>query len=150
MIGPHFLKLNEGWNAEPNAPAPIVTIVGSRLILRFFLNPFRYSEFAEEDVGIVRLEGCARYRLGPTNDEGWSLGQCRYSRIAPAWGEFYELIGDDPLLDQPQDWLPIGPTSGALRHFLFYFRDETFECLSVAWKIDPDPLNKLRPPGVTG
>jgi hypothetical protein len=29
--------------------------------------------------------------LGRTNDEGWYLGQCRFSKVAPTWGEFYHV-----------------------------------------------------------
>lgn len=72
--------------------------------------------------------------MGDTNDEGWYRGQCRYSRIAPAWGEFYEIEGPDPLRDVPSDWHMLSPIVERTRHFLFYFRDETFECLAADWR----------------
>lgn len=72
------------------------------------------------------------WRLGPANDEGWDMGQCRYSKIAPRWGEFYELLGDDDLQPQPSDWIML-PGVGN-RHFLFYLRDHTFECMAGEWK----------------
>ena len=66
------------------------------------------------------------------------MGQCRYSRLAPAWGEFYELSGQDELRLAPNDWqVPAEPGVGDC-HFLFYFRDETFECLAADWRFQRD------------
>jgi hypothetical protein len=161
---PAFKQLNHGWNAEPNAPAPIIRVDGSDLVLQFYLNPFGFKQFEEEDVGFLRFHDCLRYRLGPTNDEGWYRGQCRYGRSAPKWGEFYELTGYDPQLDQPTDWVTINgcreplvsrllrrlasvfgvPPADSARHFLFYLRDDTFECIASGWSFDPDPSNALR------
>lgn len=142
-IMPTFKRLNLAWNAEPNGPEPIVRRDGSDVVLQFSLNAHRFEQFEEEDVGILRFHGCARYRLGPTNDEGWYLGQCRYSGSAPAWGEFYELVGEDPLRDRPTDWVMIDPASTSSRHFLFYLRDNTFECIAADWSFDPTPANAL-------
>lgn len=140
---PAFKQLNHGWNAEPNAPAPVTRLDGSDLVLQFYLNPFKFEQFEEGDVGFLRFHDCLRYRLGSTNDEGWYRGQCRYSRSAPAWGEFYELTGDDPQLDQPTDWVTTNGHPDPARHFLFYLRDETFECIASDWSFDPDPSNAL-------
>ncbi|MDN5001970.1 hypothetical protein ACFQZO_13840 [Bradyrhizobium sp. GCM10027634] len=138
-----FRKLNEGWNAEPNAPWPHVAISGHDVLLSFLLNPFQFTSFAEEDQGILRFSNCVRYRLGATNDEGWSRGQCRYSKLAPRWGEFYEIAGCDPHMMDPIDWELVGGTSTSSRHFLFYFRDETFECMAADWTFEPVLENAL-------
>ncbi|RXH14775.1 hypothetical protein [Bradyrhizobium guangzhouense] len=138
-----FRRLNEGWNAEPNSPGPCVAISGHDVLLRFLLNSFAFKYFSEEDQGVLRFENCVRYRLGATNDEGWYRGQCRYSKLAPKWGEFYEISGPDPNLMVPIDWKIAGGASTSSRHFLFYFRDETFECLADAWNFEPVPENAL-------
>ena len=140
---PSFEQLNHGWNAEPNAPAPIIMIAGEDLLLQFFLNPFQFKQFEEEDVGVLRFHRCLRYRLGSTNDEGWYRGQCRYGRSAPAWGEFYELTGEDPYFNQPTDWVTIRQSQDTPRHFLFYLRDETFECIASDWSFDLQASNAL-------
>jgi hypothetical protein len=128
-----FRQLNEGWNAEPNAPSPQVRVEGGDVIVTFLLNPFQFPQFGVEDMGVLRFLSCQRYRLGFTNDEGWYRGQCRFSGVAPRWGEFYEVSGDLRLQECPDDWVTVGPPRGALRHFLFYFRDETFECDAADW-----------------
>lgn len=140
-----FTRLNSGWNAEPNAPEPYITRDGSTLLLGFYLNAFQYPQLNEEDKGILRFHGCSRYRLGATNDEGWYLGQCRFSRVAPAWGEFYELTGDLLLDRAPNDWVVLSEPTGGTRHFLFYLRDNTFECNAEAWSFSVLQGSTLNP-----
>ena len=138
-----FKKLNEGWNAEPNVPVPSVEVQGEDVLLKFFVNPWQFSEFNEDEIGILRFVQCERYRLGFTNDEGWYLGQCRFSKLAPEWGEFYLIQGDAALLDAPKDWQHVLPQNGAGRHFLFYFRSDTFECVADHCIIEPSVDNSL-------
>ncbi|MEO6840868.1 MAG: hypothetical protein ABI192_08885 [Bradyrhizobium sp.] len=140
---PGFIKLNEGWNAEPNAPHPAVKVSAADVLLEFSLNPFRFPEFDVDDRGTLRFSACSRYRLGGTNDEGWYRDQCRYSKNAPAWGEFYEISGADARLNEPKDWQMINEDSNSSRHFLFYLRDETFECIAADWRFEPQPTNAL-------
>ena len=138
-----FIPQNRGWNAEPNAPHPHIHRVGNDILLHFFLNFMMFRTFQEAERGILRFKACRRYRLGSTNDEGWYLGQCRYSKQAPKWGEFYELIGRDLDRDSPSDWIPLrlGDLTG--RHFLFYFRDKTFECFADDWSLEGAQENAL-------
>lgn len=129
MPGPSFAKLNLDWNAEPNAPDPRVSVDGNTAHLRFCLNHMAYAA-TEGEEGHLAFPDCHMWRLGSTNDEGWHRGQCRYSAYAPAWGEFYELTGPDTL-SGPQDWHELA--ADGRRHFLFYFRDQTFECFAADW-----------------
>jgi hypothetical protein len=130
-----FKRLNDGWNAEPNAPDPKVSIRLSQVQLSFLLNCFTY-EADKNETGCLTFNDCSTWRLCPTNDEGWYAGQCRYGKSAPAWGEFYELVGQDDLRMTPVDWqIPASPDSGK-RHFLFYLRDETFECIASEWNFE--------------
>lgn len=142
MTPPSFQQLNLSWNADPNAPEPVVEIAGQDIFLRFSLNTFKYPEFTKDDVGVLRFKACSRYRLGETNDEGWYREQCRYSKAAPAWGEFYEIIGLDEFDNQPNDWANVANVPPG-RHFLFYFRDNTFECFAADWLIEPIAANAL-------
>jgi hypothetical protein len=74
-VNTRFVKLNDGWNAEPNAPAPAVARSGNDVVLEFRLNPFQFKQFSKGDRGCLVFRNCWRYRLGGTNDEGWYLGQ---------------------------------------------------------------------------
>lgn len=140
-----FRQLNEGWNAEPNAPDPRVAIEGGDVVVTFFLNPFQFPQFSAEDKGRLRFVSCLRYRLGATNDEGWFRGQCRFTGLAPRWGEFYEVEGDLRLAECPDEWVEVDRAAERSRHFLFYFRDETFECDALDWRFDILKAEPLRP-----
>ena len=128
-----FTKLNIGWNAEPNAPSPQAQVWEHDVVLSFLLNPFQFPQFKQEDVGQLRFRRCSRYRIGSVNDEGWFRGQCRFSKLAPEWGEFYEVSGDLRLSQCPNNWIEVGPAVADQKHFLFYFRDEEFECDAASW-----------------
>jgi hypothetical protein len=128
-----FKKLTVDWNAEPNAPTPQITLWDRDVVLSFYLNSFAFPQFKEGDVGQLRFRNCWRYRFGPTNDEGWRRGQCRFSKIAPGWGEFYEVSGDLLLELCPPDWKEVSWKEDTQKHCLFYFRDGQFECDAESW-----------------
>src|SRR4051812_20671681 len=64
---PEFLRLNTGWNAEPNAPSPEVAVDGNSVELQFFLSLGLYRG-QERRRGIITFGDCSRWRLGLTND----------------------------------------------------------------------------------
>jgi len=130
-----FTQLNHGWNAEPNAPHIDVRVDGTTLTLAFLANPFEFPEFVNGQIIRLRFNSVWRYAIGDVNDEGWYRGQCRFSKLAPRWGEYYEVTGDLRFDHFDAEWLIVSesPTQ-ELRHFRFYFRDETFECDAVSWE----------------
>jgi hypothetical protein len=135
-----FIKLNDNWSAEPNSPAPAISHSGNDVTLEFRLNSFKFKQFSEGDRGRLVFRNCWRYRLGGANDEGWYRGQCRFSEVAPAWGEFYQVQGDLKLDSSPDPWLVLSPEPQVpVKHFLFYLRDGTFECDAET----VEPLNVL-------
>lgn len=139
-----FFRLNNGWNAEPNAPDESARVDGQDVLLRFDINTFQFGEFNESEKGVLRFVNCSRFRLGGTNDEGWYRGKCRFSRLAPAWGEFYAVIGDPNSTEGPSDWIVVQHSAGGNRtHFLFYFRDRSFECVAEKCVIEPTQKNAL-------
>jgi hypothetical protein len=138
MSKPSFKQLNDGWNAEPNAPSEEVVVTGTTVRLIFFLNHMMYDA-EEEEEGRIIFDHCSMWRLGSTNDHGWYAGQCRYSKDAPAWGEFYELLGKDDRRLEPTDWHKLATSAPDERHFLFYLRDNTFECFATEWRFERGP-----------
>jgi hypothetical protein len=114
------------------------------------MNSLQFPDFSIQDVGRLRFHSSSRYRLGSSNDEGWYRGQCRFSKIAPSWGEFYEVSGDLRLAECPSGWIEVGATCSSLRHFLFYFRDKTFECDASDWSLEVwRPITALDPTAVS-
>lgn len=131
-----FTQLNHGWNAEPNAPEVSVSWDGVDLVLRFLMNPFQFPEYSEDEIGKVTFLECSRYRLGTLNDEGWHRGQGRFADVNHRWGEFYEVTGNLRLDRLPDDWEVRIHEPADRRHFLFYFRDEDFECDARDWRFE--------------
>jgi hypothetical protein len=135
MMASHFTQLNHGWNAEPNAPHINVRVEGTTVILSFLANPYQFPGFVNGQIIRLRFKDVWRYAIGDINDEGWYRGQCRFSKLAPSWGEFYEVSGDLRLDQFDVEWHVISESPAhRLRHFLFYFRDESFECDAVTWE----------------
>jgi hypothetical protein len=110
-----------------------------RLRLTFFLRPD--ENIRDYDRGELFFPNCWGYRLGPTSDEGWERGQCQFRCLATQWGDFYEVKGD-LLENRIDDWIVIGPRSSESgRHFLFYFKDDTFECDAREWSFRVLPIS---------
>jgi len=130
-----FLRRNDGWNADPVGPELQIERDGDDLLVSFDVNAYQFEPFREGDRASIRFRRCWRHRVGPTNDEGWYRGQCRFSRLAPQWGEFYEVGGDLKLGQAPAGWVVAGDEVAGSRHFLFYLKDETFECDAVSFEL---------------
>ncbi len=138
-----FLKQNTNWGACPNVPLPEAWPDGTDILLKFHVSYFRRRIFEWEDCGLIRFHNCTRFRFTPLNDEGWYRGQCRFSEIAPEWGEFYGVIGDFKEDEVDREWTPVSDKCRRQRNFLFYFRDETFECSAESWSFDGTEDNAL-------
>ena len=124
--------MNDTWNAEPNMPNPCIEIIGADIKLSFLLNAFQYTQFSEGDIGIIRFHKCFQYRMGMPNDEGFHIyGQSRYKKYAVEWGHFYLVKDSDWEVNFPEAKIINSYISiENLRHYLFYFRDETFEVVA--------------------
>jgi hypothetical protein len=142
-----FVHLNDGWNADANAPGPHASPDGEDIVLTFLLDGYRFDAFEAEEQGALRFHACSRYRFTPVNDHGWFAGQCRFSDCAPEWGEFYEVVGDFREDWDGPDWTTVAETRPGQRNFLFYFRDNTFECSARDWSFDGADGNALLQPG---
>jgi len=130
-----FAKMNFGWNADPNAPMPVAVADGNEVWLRFLPdNNFNPPELAERHL-YLRFLGCQRYRFTKINDHGWFLGQCRFSKIAPEWGDFYEVTGNFREAEDNTPWTTLSEPQPYARNYLFYFRDSTFECVTEACQL---------------
>ncbi len=128
-----FKQLNTDWNAQPNFSSTRITVNDHEVVLAFYMNAFQFPEFREDDIGYLRFSNAWRYRVGTVSDEIFFRGGCRFSKLAPAWGEFYEVSGDLLLKKCPNDWVVVGKPSAAQKHYLFYFRDEEFEIDAESW-----------------
>lgn len=127
-----YIKLNTNWNAEPNAPDPQLERGEDFVEIRFELNQFTFDYIEEGDIGIIEFAEVYKIDFGTMNDEGYFRGQHRFSNNNLPWGEFYELLDSN--------WETTFPTEAKilnkdidkseLRHFIFFLRDNTIECLA--------------------
>lgn len=133
-----FVKLNEEWDAEPNAPDVEVKFNEDLAELRFILKTWQHQADSKK-LAIIRFVGCSRWNWDATNDHAWFSGEGRYARQAPKWGEFYEVLGEEPFGGQI-DWEVRSADPANARHFLFYFRDETLEFIAFDWSMRIETL----------
>ena len=131
---PTFAHLNEDWNAHPNDVGLKIEQNGQRLLAHMRPNPYAYREYENIPSITVRFSGCERYRVTPVNDHGWYGGQCRFSGLAPSWGEFYEISGDTRDDMDPTPWVKM--EGSGTRHFHFYLRDEVLEVKAQDWSLE--------------
>ena len=131
-----FEQLNIDWNAEPNAPEVTVSVLGKNVEVRFFLNNLQCENFDEQNIARLVFHDCLQYRYGSPNDEGFYIfNQSRFKNLGVKWGEFY--------LVHNSDWEKVFPdrvhvsdqSLDGLKHFLFYFKDGTFECIAKDYEL---------------
>lgn len=134
---PVFHHLNTGWNADPNAPDPRIELEDRDLLVTFAPNRYQFRRYEGLEEITLQFRDCSRYRITPINDHGWYGRQCRFSSLAPAWGEFYEITGYTRDALEPTPWAEAAGKGD--RHFHFYFRDETLEVKAGDWNVSPMP-----------
>ena len=131
-----FEQLNIDWNADPNVPEVSITVSGNDVEVSFFLNAFQSGSCSENDKAKLVFHDCLQYRYGSPNDEGfYTYNQSRFKNLGVKWGEFY--------LVHNSDWEKVFPDCvhvseqalDGLKHFLFYFKDGTFECISKEYEL---------------
>lgn len=133
-----FIQLNYNWNADPNEDRLSIDQYGSNLLLSFLLNTFQYKQFEDGSYGHLLFINVSKYRLGNPNDEGFYRGQFRYNSSQVKWGEFYEVIYSDGF-DASGDIIILPNTDKVVqRHFIFFFKDYTFECYADEYKVRVD------------
>lgn len=131
-----FEQLNIGWNADPNAPEPDITVHGTDVMLEFYLNAFAYEGFSEGDKAKITFHDCYLYRDGSPNDEGFYLyNQSRYKKYGIEWGEFY-LVHHSDWRENFPDPIRVGTFHDHLQHYLFYFREQTVECIASSFRME--------------
>jgi len=129
--------LTKDWNADPNAPEVNLLVEGNSVILNFFVNYFMYKKFKEGDKAKVTFINCLKYSFNSMNGEGYYMGQYRYKNTDLPWGVFYKL---------DSKWATVFPTqciilsqkrdNAALNHYIFFFKDNTFECVAENYHLE--------------
>jgi len=129
------IQITKNWNADPVSPEIELKVDGIDLIMDIYLNHFQFDKYQEGDKVKIRFKNCAEYSLNTCNDEGFYYGQYRIKPTELEWGEFYEIkSGLDKILPNPIE--KIQNSNSDRKHFIFFFKDETFECLASDYYLD--------------
>lgn len=130
-----YIQITKDWNADPVSPEIELKVDGIDLIMDIYLNHFQFDKYQEGDKVKIRFKNCAEYSLNTCNDEGFYYGQYRIKPTELEWGEFYEIKnGLDRKLPNPIK--RIQNDNSDRKHFIFFFKDETFECLASDYYLD--------------
>lgn len=137
MIKP-YKQLNDNWNADPNAPKPILTINHKTVHLEFYLNAFLYEQYDEGQKAILTFYNVYKISFNFMNDEGYFNGQYRYTNGVLPWGEFYEISTnwDKDFPDFNIIYLSTHiEKKEEYKHYIFFMKDNTFECIAKSHSI---------------
>lgn len=130
-----FTRLTTDWNADPNSPDVELSVVGNNVTLDFSLNYFVYDNFNEGDKARLTFINCHKYSFNTMNDEGYYYGQYRYKYTELPWGEFYELNSKWET-DFPLSFTILNQDKNRqLKHYIFFFKDNTFECVAENYEL---------------
>ena len=130
-----YIQITKDWNADPVSPEIELKLDGIDLIMDIYLNHLQFNKYQEGDKVKIRFKNCAEYSLNTCNDEGYFYGQYRTNHNELPWGEFYEIkSGLDKELPNPIE--KIQTSNSDRKHFIFFFKDETFECLASDYYLD--------------
>lgn len=130
-----YIQITKDWNADPVSPEIELKVDGIDLIMEIYLNHFQFDKFQKGDKVKIRFKNCTEYSLNTCNDEGFYYGQYRIKPTEFEWGEFYEIkSGLDRNLPNPIEI--IQNDNSDRKHFIFFFKDETFECIASDYYLD--------------
>lgn len=124
-----YFQITSDWNAEPVTPEVQLEINGDNLNMEIFVNHLVFDDFEEGDKAKIIFKNCSIYTLNHCNDERYYYGQYRTNSNELPWGEFYEIKSG---LERkfPEPITIINKEQEGKRHYVFFFKDETFECLA--------------------
>lgn len=130
-----YIQITKGWNAHPVSPEIQLKIDGIDLIVDIYLNYFKFNKYQKGDKVKILFKNCTEYSLNNCNDEGYYYGQYRTNPNELPWGEFYEIkSGLDRKLPTPIK--KIQNNNLDKKHFIFFFKDQTFECFASEYYLD--------------
>lgn len=130
-----YVQITTDWNAHPVSPEIQLQIKGSNLLMSIFVNACVFEGFKDGDKANVLFRNCSKYSLNRCNDEGYYYRQYRTNQSELPWGEFYEIKAGLNR-DFPEPVVQLKVDTSNKRHFIFFFKDEIFECLTDDYEIE--------------
>jgi hypothetical protein len=131
-----FKKLNKNWAADLNAPHESIIQNEDGIEVDFLLNSFPYEHIDDGEKGKIAFYDVFAYRNVASIAEEISKRQIPFKVEQIPFGDLFELLDSKWKTDFPEDKIIVDETkkSSKLRHFLFFLKDATFECLAVDYQ----------------
>lgn len=145
-------KLNKNWSAEPSVPLETIKRTDDGIEVNFLLNSLPYEYIEEGEKGKLEFYDVYAYRKTASNLEEISKRKIPLKVDQIPLGDFYELLDSKWKTDFPTDKIVVDESkkTSKLRHFLFFLKDSTFECLasdySYRYNIEIDDLLETKYP----
>lgn len=135
-----YTKLNGNWNADGNAPNPIISLFEGGMALSFRLNSNDSEYIDEGEMGILEFYNVHAHKLETIDHEGYLKGQTRFKNDQLPWGDFHEIKNGQWPKDFPNDSIVLDKSIDKkdLRHFIFFLKDQMFECLAMDFRFRID------------
>ena len=105
------------------------------MVVELFLKCFSIYNFFEGNRVRLTFHDCLQYRCGEPNDEDFYFGHSRYKYFGVKWGEFYFVHNSNWKKDFPTSIFVSNYPYDKLKHYLFYFKDEIFGCVTKSYDL---------------
>jgi len=125
-------KLNKNWSAEPSVLLETIKLTDDGIEVNFLLNSLPYEYIEEGEKGKLEFYDVYAYRKAASNSEEITKRQIPFKADLIPLGDFYELLDSKWKTDFSEDKIIVDESkkTSKLRHFLFFLKDSTFECLA--------------------
>jgi hypothetical protein len=126
-------KLDLGFESDVGAPMPIILADGRKLILTFYI-----SGEPDKLRALITFEYYVALKFGMPNDE--AIEGHPYYKLGLEPYSIYEVENSD-WIDQLEKMNRVHPyhkkeAYDKLKHYLFFFHDENFECVGGPFKVE--------------
>ena len=131
-----YTQITTDWNADPNDPQVQLSVGSLSVSLEFSLNNLQFDNFKIGDKAKLTFLNCHKFSFNNMNDEGYYMGQYRYKYNELPWGEFYKLETNWKT-DFPRRHTVLNEDINIdkLHHYIFFFKDNTFECVAEKYEL---------------
>ena len=133
-------KLNIDWEADSVSSMPLCWEENTNVYLDFFLSKENKLVYKNEERVRIVFRNCEKYSFNYCNDEGFYRGQYRIKPNELEWGEFHELLNYNDR-NFPKETIIENNINLERKHFIFFFKDETFEVIAESFNIEIPPNN---------
>lgn len=146
------IQLNKNWKSDSNAPKENIIQNENGIEVEFLLDSFNYEHIDQGEKGKIEFYEVYAYRNVSSIAEEISKRKIPIKVDQIPLGDLYELLDSKWKTDFPEDKIIVDESkkTSKLRHFLFFLKDTTIECLasdySYTYNIEIDDILETKYP----